>query len=127
MKAEEYEKLAKGLQERGYKKYSSPNNADYAWFKSFGKSKKDEGRSNYQIRFDVYSYNKYLHLEKEIRETFGVEPIIMVSRHIYERIDLTLGSSRVEEMGIEKIEAIAESLLAWVENNDKLFNYESKN
>ena len=59
MTQKEYDKLIKQLEGKGYRKYPSIGNADFAYFKSFGKSEYEEGRSNYQICFDVYDFGKY--------------------------------------------------------------------
>lgn len=118
MTREEYNKLAEELQSRGYKKYPSPRlvTEDYAWFKSFGEGKFEEDRSNYQICFDVFDFSPYTDREPYFRdEPYGIEPLILISRTIDERVDLHLSSTKVNSNNIDEIERIAESFYQWAE------------
>jgi hypothetical protein len=118
MRREEYNKLVEELQLRGYRKYPSPRwkEDDYAWFKSFGKSKHQEGRSNYQICFDVIDISPYAYRDPRFKEDpYGIEPSVRISRTINERIDLHLSYIKVDDTNIDEIERLAESFYKWVE------------
>ena len=118
MTREKYDKLVTELQRRGYRKYSSPRfrKDDYAWFKSFGKSKFEEDRSNYQICFDVINFSPYADREPRFKKVpYGIEPLVIISRTIDERVDLQLSHTKVDSNNIAKIEQLAESFFKWVE------------
>lgn len=118
MTQEEYDKLIKQLEGKGYRKYPSIREADYAYYKSFGKSECEECRSNYQICFDAYDFGKYADREPFFeKEPWSVAPMILVSREVSERIDLHLSTASVMERGIEYIEQLAESFYKWCEQN----------
>lgn len=118
MTREEYNDLASELQRRGYKKYPSPRftKDTWAWFKSFGKSQFEEDRSNYQICFDVFDFSPYANREPRFREDpYGIEPLVLISRTINERIDLHLSYTKVDDTNIDEIERLAESFYKWIE------------
>lgn len=120
MTKEELENFEKELQNRGYTKYSAPNNADYAWYKSFGISKLEGERSNYQICFSVWEWIKKTNCSRDggyfKNNPYDVSPSIMVSRCVGERTDLEVYHTK----DIEKIEQLAESFFKWVEDNIKI-------
>ena len=123
MTHEEYNDLVSELQHRGYRKYPSLrySKGDWAWFKSFGKSKHQEGRSNYQICFDVIDFSPYADREPSFRDNpYGIEPMILISRSIDERIDLHLSHIKVDDQNIDEIERIAESFYRWAEKEVKI-------
>ena len=118
MKQEEYNRFAEELQQRGYKKYPSPRGSkdDWAWFKSFGKSAHKEGRSNYQVCFDVVDFSPYADREPFLRDNpYGIEPSVRISRTIDERVDLHLSHAKVDDQNIDEIERLAESFYRWAE------------
>ena len=118
MTHEEYNKFASELQRRGYKKYPSPrySKEDWAWFKSFGESKHQEDRSNYQICFDVINFTPYADREPYLRENpYGIESSVRISRTTNERVDLHLSHIKVDDNNIDEIERLAESFYKWVE------------
>ena len=118
MTHEEYDKFTAELQRRGYKKYPSPRGMkdDWAWFKSFGESKHQEDRSNYQICFDVINFTPYAGREPYLRENpYGIEPSVRISRTINERVDLHLSHIKVDDNNIDEIERLAESFYRWAE------------
>ena len=118
MTQEEYNKLVAELQQRGYRKYPSPRGRkdDWAWFKSFGESKHQEGRSNYQICFDVTDFSPYADREPHFRtEPYGIIPLVMISRTTNERVDLHLSHIKVDDSNIDEIERLAESFYKWIE------------
>lgn len=123
MTREEFSKFEDEIRERGYRKYPSISNADFAYFKGFGKSEYEEGRSNYQICFDVYDFGKYADRDPFFkREPWSVAPMILISREVNERVDLNLSSASVKDKGIEYIEQLAESFYKWVEQNIEIEN-----
>lgn len=118
MTHEEYNKFTEELQQRGYRKYPSPRfrGEDWAWFKSFGESAHKEGRSNYQVCFDVVDFSPYADRDPFLRENpYGIEPQILISRTIDERVDLHLSYIKVDDTNIDEIERLAESFYQWVE------------
>ena len=121
MTKEEFKQFEKKLNENGYVNYhSSYKDADYSYFKSFGKNenKYDEERSLYQICFSIYDFSKYSRIDKHLLENpIAIQPTIKISRVISERIDLDLISDEVEETDIVKIEKIASNLYKWAEEN----------
>lgn len=123
MTRKDFNALADDLVARGYRKYPSIREADYAYYKSFGKSECEEGRSSYQICFDAYDFGKYADREPFFeKEPWSVAPMILVSREVSERIDLLLSTASVIERGIESIEHIGESFFKWVEQNIEIEN-----
>ena len=118
MTHEEYNKLTEELQRRGYRKCPSLrfSKGDWAWYKSFGKSKHQEDRSNYQICFDVIDCSLYADREPYLKENpYGIEPLVLISRTIDERVDLHLSYTKVDDTNIDEIERLAESFFKWVE------------
>lgn len=123
MTHEEYNRFAEELQQRGYRKYPSPRfrKDDWAWFKSFGKSAYKEGRSNYQVCFDVTDFSLYADREPFFRENpYGIEPSVRISRTTDERVDLHLSHIKVDDTNIDEIERLAESIYKWVEKELKV-------
>ena len=120
MTKQELEKFEQELQSRGYTKYSAHNNADYAWYKSFGKSKLEYERSNYQICFSVWEWIKKPNCSRSggyfKYNLYDISPTIMVSRCVDERTDLEIYHTK----DVEKIEQLAESFFKWVEENIKI-------
>lgn len=118
MTQEEYNRFTEELQKRGYRKYPSPrfSKDNWAWFKSFGKSKFEEDRSNYQVCFDVVDFSPYANRNPFIRENpYGIEPLVLISRTIDERVDLHLSYTKVDDQNIDEIERLAESFYKWAE------------
>ena len=125
MTHEEYNKFCEDLQSRGYRKYFSPRYSrdrdDYAWFKSVGESAYEEDRSNYQICFDVFDFSPYADREPYFREhPFSIEPMILVSRSVNERVDLHLSHCGLEDTEIDEYERLAESFFQWADKNIKV-------
>lgn len=121
MTKEEFSKFEEDVRAKGYRKYPSANNADFAYFKEFGESEYEEDRSNYQVCFDVYDFSKYADREPSLKERpYGIQPLVFVSRAVNDRIDLTLSSLMIMKQGIEHIENLAESFFKWVEQNMKI-------
>ena len=120
MTRQEYDNFCCELQNRGYKKYPSPRyqRGEYAWFKSFGESEFEEERSNYQMCFDVFDFSKYADREPHfVDNPFSIEPQILVSRSVDERVDLHLSYTGFEDTAIDELEKLGESFFKWVESN----------
>ena len=118
MTQEEYNKLTEELQRRGYRKYPSPRfrKDSWAWFKSFGESAYEEDRSNYQVCFDVVDFSLYADREPRFKvKPYGIEPLVLISRTVDERVDLHLSHIKVDDSNIDEIERLAESFYRWVE------------
>ena len=123
MTQEEYNRFTEELQKRGYRKYPSPRfrGEDWAWFKSFGKSDYEEGRSNYQICFDVIDFSPYADSEPRFKAApYGIEPLVLISRTIDERVDLHLCYTKVDDNNIDEVERLAESFYKWAEKEVKI-------
>ena len=123
MTHEEYNRFTEELQQRGYRKYSSPRfrGDDWAWFKSFGKSAYKEDRSNYQVCFDVADFSLYAYRDPYLKENpYGIEPSVRISRTTNERVDLYLPHTKVEDNNIDEIERLAESFYRWAEKEIEL-------
>lgn len=123
MTIEEYNNFTEDLKQRGYRKYSSPRfrGDDWAWFKSFGKSQFEEDRSNYQICFDVFDFSPYADREPHFKENpYSIEPLVLISRTVDERVDLHLSYTKVDDTNIDEIERLAESFYKWVEKEVKI-------
>lgn len=119
MTKKELETFEERLKENGYKKYEGYKESDYTYYKSFGRgdNKYDEDRSNYQIGFLVYDFSEYAYRDNHLNDNpYSIQPIIMVSRVIDERVDLDIVLD-VNKDGIERVESLAESFFKWVEDN----------
>lgn len=118
MTHEEYNRFTEELQKRGYRKYPSPrfSKDERAWFKSFGDSAHEEDRSNYQVCFDVIDFSSYADQVPSFRDNpYGIEPLVLISRTVDERVDLHLSYTKVDDQNIDEIERLAESFYLWVE------------
>ena len=118
MTHEEYNKFTEDLKQRGYRKYPSPRYGSdgYAWFKSFGRSKHQEDRSNYHVCFDVVDFSPYTSRDSFLRDnSYGIEPSVRLSRTTNERVDLHLSHIKVDDTNIDEIERLAESFYKWAE------------
>lgn len=125
MTHEEYNKFCEDLKQRGYRKYSSPRYSrdrdDWAWFKSFGRSKHQEDRSNYHVCFDVVDFSPYASRDSFLRDNpYGIMPKVSISRTTDERVDLHLSHCGLEDTEIDEYERLAESFYQWAEQNIKV-------
>ena len=122
MTKQELQTFEDRLQEMGYRKYpATMNSADYAWFKSFGKSEHAENRSNYQIAFSIYDFSPYVNRVESLRENpYNCTPSMLLSRCIDERVDLEISSINIDKTDIESIEKLAQSFYEWADKNIKL-------
>ena len=118
MNKKQFETLQQSLAEQGYRKFDQHwNGEDYAIGKSFHRSDNQfkEGRACYQVFLNIY--DNALHPEyhdrqpAEYRDHVGIEVWIMVSRTIYERMDLVF--SWHDDTTIAEVEQKAESFYQW--------------
>lgn len=110
MNKEEATEFIVQLEKNRYKEYPSHNTSNRAFYKSFGKSKYEEDRSNYQIVYHLWDLSKY---GSKYPLSFSAE--VMVSRTVNERIDLHLPCTEIKQ-----VETLADSFFKWVEENIKL-------
>lgn len=72
MTDKELKAIESELQRRGYRKYTTAltSTESYAWFKTFGKEKNEDGRviNGYQIAFRVWDFRKYQDREPALRQ-----------------------------------------------------------
>lgn len=122
MTKEELDKFEKELEKRGYRLHMPYNRADRCWFKSFGESKHEENRSNYQIAFSIWDFSPYAERDVNLKKRpYSVSVAILLSRCIDERVDVEVGSVNDEKYkNIDYIERIAESFYNWAEKEIKL-------
>lgn len=109
MNKEEATIFIEQLEKNRYKEYPSHKTSDRAFYKSFGESKYEEDRSNYQISYHLWDLSKY----GKYPLSFSAE--VMVSRTVNERIDLHLPCTEIKQ-----VETLADSFFKWVEENIKL-------
>ena len=66
--------------------------------------------------FDVFDFSPYADREPSFRDNpYGIEPLVLISRTIDERVDLQLSYTKVKDNNIDEIERLAESFYKWVE------------
>ena len=122
MTQEEYNKFEKQLTERGYRRFERTlSNEDWNFFKSFGKSKYEEGRSNYQLCFSIFDFPKYDRMDENVaKNPKSFMCYVLVSRTVDERIDIMLASGG--RITIDEAEERAASFFHWVEENIPITN-----
>lgn len=122
MTKEELDKFEKELEKRGYRLHMPYNRADRCWFKSFGESKHEENRSNYQIAFSIWDFSPYADRDVNLKKNpYRASVAILLSRCIDERVDVEVGSVNDEKYkSIDYIERIAESFYNWAEKEIEL-------
>lgn len=122
MTKKELDKFEKELEKRGYRLHMPYNRADRCWFKSFGESKHEEDRSNYQIAFSIWDFSPYADSDVNLKKNpYSASVAILLSRCIDERVDMEVGSvndNRYKD--IDYIERIAESFYQWAEKEIEL-------
>lgn len=110
MNKEEVTEFIIQLEKNRYKECSSHKTSDKTFYKTFGKSKYEEDRSNYQILYHLWDLSKY-----GSKYPLSLSAEIIVSRTVDERIDLHLPC-----IEIKQVETLADSFFKWVEENIKL-------
>lgn len=110
MTNQDYEQLAKSLQEHGYRKYKGClTNEDYYWCKGMKYYKDEDGdrRCSYQILYQVWDMNKYPQVPECAK--MGVSLRVLISSDY--RIDLVTNPDDIYD--IKKNETIAQSFYEW--------------
>lgn len=76
MTEKELKKIESELERRGYKKYTTSltSSESWAWFKSFGKEKDEDGYvvSGYQIAFRVWDFSRYMYRDGNM-QPYGLD------------------------------------------------------
>lgn len=124
MNREDLEKIEVILKENGYRKGDYPMhcNADYYWWKAFGKdcNHYEEGRSLYQVLLNVYDWVKYWDRDpmlKKHNKCASITATISVSRTIDEpSISLNWDLKR-DEFNLKDIEDKAFKFFKYVNEN----------
>lgn len=119
----ELEKVELYLKENGYRKCEHPThcNADYYWWKSFGKDSNhyEEGRSLYQVFLNVYDWRKYFDrdpLLREFNKDASITATVSVSRTIDER-SIALSWDLKDGFNLKDIEDKAYKFWRYVEES----------
>ena len=122
MTEKQLDKFEKELNKRGYKLHMPYNLADRCWFKSFGESKHEEDRSNYQIAFSIWDFSPYAERDTNLKKNpYSASAAILLSRCIDERVDVEIGSVNDDRYkSVDYIEKIAESFYNWAEKEIEL-------
>ena len=120
MTIEEFEKLKKGLLDKGYKKqnYSIFSREDYSYYKTlrYEKDKYGDNRAVCQIFYKVYDYVEYKkkYSRNDIEDHYGVEVLIDVSRNVSEREEYITTANPLD---IEANEKNAKKFYEFIEKN----------
>ena len=87
MNRKELERIESILVENGYRKGDCPMhcNADYYWWKSFGKEDNpyEDGRALWQVFINVYDWRKFQYRDPNLKDA-GLTATIDVSRTVHE-------------------------------------------
>ena len=123
MTRQELERIESILKENGYRKGDYPMhcNADYYWWKSFGKdcNHYEEGRSLYQVLLNVYDWTKYWDRDPMLRKCnkcASITATISVSRTIDEP-SISLTWDLKDWLDLKDIEIKAAEFFAYVNEN----------
>ena len=116
MTEKEYDDFTEGIYNQGFRFFpSSLHNANGYWYKNYGKSKYEQGRSNYAIMFLEYNWSEYQNRDPYLRENpYSVSAEVNVSRNYKETVELLLNDHCLE---VPKLEGIAEKFFEWCEEN----------
>lgn len=109
MTKQEYEDDIEVLKRRGYKFYGSRYNAPY-YYKVIEYRKDEDGDSRAVCQLLFYLYETEDNRSGEVYHS--IEPVVMVSRNIEERLDLTISHPK---RSIEECERIAKEFMKWVD------------
>ena len=127
MTKEEYENYIQALKEHGYKFVGSRYNDRQYYYKAIEYRDDGEGdsRAVCQLVFNLYETED----NRNGNVYHSIEPVVMVSRNIEERLDLTISHPK---RSIEDCERIAKEFLRWVDINiniecNEFFNQNNQN
>ena len=64
----------------------------------------------------MVDFSPYADREPRFKEDpYGIEPLVLISRTVDERVDLQLSYTKVKDNNIDEIERLAESFFKWIE------------
>ena len=112
MTKQEYENYIEALKEHGYKFVGSRYNDSSYYYKVIEYRKDGEGdsRAVCQLVFNLYETE-----DNRFGKTYySIEPVVMVSRNIEERLDFNVCHPK---RSIEDYERIAKEFMRWVDVN----------
>lgn len=116
---EELKKVESYLKENGYRKGGKAYhcNADYYWYKSFGKEDNpyEENRSLWQVLINVYDKRKIQHIEPFLEDA-SITATIHISRTINE-VGIRLDWDLKEGLNLKDIEDKAYKFWRYVEES----------
>ena len=114
MTKQEYEDYIEALKEHGYKFVCNDNNYKIYCYKVIEYRDDGEGdsRAVCQLVFNLYETE-----DNRFGKTYySIEPVVMVSRNIEERLDFNICHPK---RSIEQCELLAKEFLRWVDMNIK--------
>lgn len=122
MTEKQLKKFESELEKRGYKRYPPLNNCARAWYRGFHKGAYQDGRSAYQICFEIWDWTPYADRDPRCKTTpYSIGPQILISRTTDERMDMEITAIKDERFDtiktIDKIEEMGESLYQWAVQN----------
>ena len=112
MTKQEYENYIEALKGRGYEFVCNDNNYKIYCYKviKYRKDKDDDSRAVCQLVFNLYETE-----DNRFGKTYySIEPVVMVSRNIEERLDFIISHPK---RSIDECECIAEEFMRWVDVN----------
>ncbi len=112
MTKRELDLLEEELTTKGYRRCTTEllgYNCSYYWYKPFGESPYEEDRSVYQLFFLIYDFRPYRDRDPQIKP-FGCQALLLYSRSVEERVDVSLGHG---VKSIDHIERFAQSFSDW--------------
>ena len=117
---EELEKIESYLKENGYRKGDYPYhcNADYYWYKAFGKEDNpyEANRSLWQVFINVYDWRKFQYRARNLKDA-SITATVHISRTIDERaIELNFDLYR-DKFNLSDIEDKAYKFFKYVDEN----------
>ena len=112
MTREEYENYIEALKARGYKFVGSRYNDRPYYYKAIEYRDDGEGDSRTVCQLLFYLFETKDNRNGNVY--YSIEPVVMVSRNIEERLDLTISHPK---RSIEEYEHLAKEFLRWVDIN----------
>ena len=113
MTRQEYNEYIQALQKRGYKFCGSWYNKPY-YYRAIEYRDDGEGDSRAVCQLLFYLYE--LKDNRRGNAYYSIEPVVMVSRNIEERLDFIISHPK---RSIEECERIAKEFMRWVDMNIK--------
>ena len=122
MTEKQLKKFEAELEKRGYRRYPPLHNCARAWYKGFHKGAYEDGRSAYQICFEVWDWIQYADRDPRCKlNPYSISPSFLISRTVDERMDMEITSIGKKQFDtietIDKIEKMGESLYQWAVEN----------